>query len=66
MEIDIRKENGGKVDKIIFSDGEYLARDPEDILLIYTNQGVMNIEVWPKDIDNLIKALQKSKEVWYS
>lgn len=65
MEIDIRKESG-EIDKIIFSDGEYVTRDPEDVLLIFTNQGRQKIEVWDKDVDNLIKALQKSKELWYS
>ena len=74
MEIDIRYNHTMEVHKIIFSAGKTLDRSiksPETELLICVNisgsqlnQKVVNIK--ESEIDNLIEALKKAKELWFT
>jgi len=69
MEIDIRDSEIDKIDRIRFSDLD------SDVVVYIGNEGCDDketIQICPedsgtfylKDIDNLIKALQKAKEIW--
>ena len=66
MEIDIRDNVDGKIDKIRFSDADWITKESEDlgIIEIKTNSGFGTAEIFTADIGNLIKALQKAKEIW--
>jgi hypothetical protein len=65
--IDIREE-GTFVNKIIFADNDenryaFFIRN-EGTSSIYISNGKQELAVCEWDLDNLIKALQKAKELW--
>lgn len=68
MEIDVRKDLKEKITKIRFADVDVIDQDcwseTCEALRISTNNGDDNAFVYLKDIDNLIKALEKAKEVF--
>ena len=65
MEIDIRNPSDVEITKIKFADGEYIKRVIYgDKVIEIETAGNYSVEIYMRDIDNLIKALQKAKELW--
>lgn len=63
MQIDIRSETYDDIKKIYYADDEYLERTANGAMEIRVGEHHF-VEIWIHDIDNLIKALQKAKEIW--
>ena len=65
MEIDIRNPLDVEITKLKFADGEYINRvSCSDMVIEIETAGGDLVEIYMRDIDNLIKALQKAKELW--
>jgi hypothetical protein len=61
MEIDIREDESEKVDIIRFDVDSILQKRGG---CIWINADSENYKLYPAEIDNLIKALQKAKQLW--
>lgn len=70
MMIDIRDENERNVDRIKFSSNDDLVvatvlwNSAEGRIRFLDDEGAADQTVAIEDIDNLIKALKKAKELW--
>lgn len=64
MEIDIRNHSDEVVDVIRFSDRDIIRHEDSAIEIIDEGDHQYRTAIYKKDIDNLILALQKAKELW--
>lgn len=64
MEIDIREPRQGFVEVIKFSDSDSLNYDCKIFFSIESSNYERDHRVYFKDVDNMIKALKKAKELW--
>lgn len=64
MEIDIRNNSEEIVDIIRFSEHDIIKHDDNVIEIIDEDDPPSCTTIYKKDIDNLILALQKAKELW--
>jgi len=66
MKIDVRNHKENVVDGIVFGiTDEFLKQGlHENMIEIVDDHNESFVEIYKKDIDYLIKALQKAKELW--
>ena len=62
--LDIRNLDGNEIDEIIVSDDISLTEPATGGFRISSEDGECYITVLNNEIDDLIKALQKAKELW--
>ena len=66
MKIDVRNHKENVVDGIVFGVADEFVKQglQENMIEIVDDHNESFVEIYKKDIDYLIKALQKAKELW--
>jgi len=65
MDINVREDKTDKIEKIVFgSQGEFIRDYVATTVQIVDEVGKCEMEIYKSDLDCLIKALQKAKELW--
>ena len=65
MDINVREDQIDKIEKVVFgSQGEFIQDYVATTIQIVDEEGMCNMEIYKRDIDYLIKALEKAKELW--
>jgi len=65
MRIDVREnQKDDVVDEIVFGEEEEVIQKVGATTFYVTGEDETSVELWISDIDNMIKALEKAKELW--
>lgn len=64
--LDIRNEDDVVIDRIIFGTIEESVNNDDTCIIIHDPETGNEISILKDDIDYLIKALQKAKELWHT
>ena len=65
MRIDVREnQKDDVVDEIVFGEDGEVIQKAEATTFYVTGEDETSVELWISDIDNMIKALEKARELW--
>jgi len=65
MRIDVREnQKDDVVDEIVFGEDGEVIQKAEATTFYVTGEDETPVELWISDIDNMIKALEKAKDLW--